>query len=330
MKTKAVLVHAPLKTSCGEVEIPEPAVGQVLIQSAFSCISAGTELRCLRNPGGVAVNQYPYIGGYSMSGIVVRGGKETSIAPGTRVFCGRTDAANVPLQWGAHIGMAVRSESELIPIPDSVSLCEASIAKIAAIAYHGSRFSISDGDNRVAVIGLGPIGQLSARIHAARGANVLGVERIPARLESLRNQGIAVADSSSGIADAVLEVFPGGVDAVVDCTGLTALVPEILSVIKPKPWGDEPVSGGRYVIQGSYPFGVEFPYDAAFQRELSIWFSRDAQRRDIENALGLIANRTLRVSDLLHDVRAPEDAASVFSELMDPDCPRLTSVFNWS
>ena len=47
MKTKAILFSAPGQVELREVTVPEPEPDEVLIKTAFTCISPGTELRVL-------------------------------------------------------------------------------------------------------------------------------------------------------------------------------------------------------------------------------------------------------------------------------------------
>jgi threonine dehydrogenase-like Zn-dependent dehydrogenase len=78
----------------------------------------------------------------------------------------------------------------------------------------------------VAVFGLGPIGQMCARIARERGAGlVLGVDNVPERLELARRHGIEVMDHDDhdDIADAIRERTDGrGPDSVIDAVGMEA------------------------------------------------------------------------------------------------------------
>jgi threonine dehydrogenase-like Zn-dependent dehydrogenase len=77
----------------------------------------------------------------------------------------------------------------------------------------------------VTVFGLGPIGQMSARIAKHRGARVIGVDLVPERLEMARRHGIEVLDVSSngGVAAEVRELTDGrGTDSVIDAVGMEA------------------------------------------------------------------------------------------------------------
>ena len=47
MQSRAILFTAVQTTSLGTVGIPEPGPGEVLVRTAFSAISPGTERRCL-------------------------------------------------------------------------------------------------------------------------------------------------------------------------------------------------------------------------------------------------------------------------------------------
>jgi threonine dehydrogenase-like Zn-dependent dehydrogenase len=77
-----------------------------------------------------------------------------------------------------------------------------------------------------AVVGLGPVGQLSARIARYLGAEqVIGVDRVPERLALARKHGIDVVDEREvdDVTAAVLDRTHGrGVDGVVDAVGMEA------------------------------------------------------------------------------------------------------------
>jgi threonine dehydrogenase-like Zn-dependent dehydrogenase len=78
----------------------------------------------------------------------------------------------------------------------------------------------------VAVFGLGPIGQMSARIALHQGAeNVFGIDLVPERLEMARRHGVQAVDASAhdNIADSLREMTDGrGPDSVIDAVGMEA------------------------------------------------------------------------------------------------------------
>ncbi|WP_030144766.1 zinc-dependent alcohol dehydrogenase [Spirillospora albida] len=83
---------------------------------------------------------------------------------------------------------------------------------------------VPDGGT-VAVLGLGPIGQMAARIARHLGHRVIGVDLVPERLEMARRHGIEVidADAADDVADEVRSRTGGrGADSVIDAVGMEA------------------------------------------------------------------------------------------------------------
>ncbi|WP_037163697.1 zinc-dependent alcohol dehydrogenase [Rhodococcoides fascians] len=84
---------------------------------------------------------------------------------------------------------------------------------------------IPDGGS-VTVLGLGPIGDMAARIAHHRGHRVIGVDRVPERLQRAADRGIEVLnfdDLGGDLADAIRDLTDGrGTDSVVDAVGMEA------------------------------------------------------------------------------------------------------------
>ncbi|MES9603325.1 alcohol dehydrogenase catalytic domain-containing protein [Actinomadura sp. NPDC000929] len=77
----------------------------------------------------------------------------------------------------------------------------------------------------VTVLGLGPIGQMSARVARRLGHRVIAVDLVPERLEMARRHGIEVIDASDAddVPDAVRQLTGGrGTDSVIDAVGMEA------------------------------------------------------------------------------------------------------------
>lgn len=88
-----------------------------------------------------------------------------------------------------------------------------------AVEYSG----IKDGETLV-VLGLGPIGEMAARIVLKRGVRVIGVDLVPERLARSSSLGVEVIDlQQTDAVAAVREATHGrGADAVVDAVGMEA------------------------------------------------------------------------------------------------------------
>ncbi|MEU9837431.1 zinc-dependent alcohol dehydrogenase [Streptosporangium sp. NPDC048047] len=83
---------------------------------------------------------------------------------------------------------------------------------------------VPDGGS-VTVFGLGPIGQMSARIAKHLGYRVIGIDAVPERLEMARRHGVEILDSSAtpDVPEAVRELTGGrGTDSVIDAVGMEA------------------------------------------------------------------------------------------------------------
>jgi len=77
----------------------------------------------------------------------------------------------------------------------------------------------------LAVFGLGPIGQMTARIAKLYGARVIGVDDVPERLDLARQWEVEVVDTSSvdDVPQAILDLTGGrGADGTVDAVGMEA------------------------------------------------------------------------------------------------------------
>ncbi len=77
----------------------------------------------------------------------------------------------------------------------------------------------------VTVFGLGPIGQMSSRIAAHRGARVIAVDIVPERIEMARRHGIEVlnAEDLDDVPETIRAMTDGrGTDSVIDAVGMEA------------------------------------------------------------------------------------------------------------
>ncbi|GAA4668911.1 alcohol dehydrogenase catalytic domain-containing protein [Gordonia humi] len=81
---------------------------------------------------------------------------------------------------------------------------------------------VPDGGS-VAVLGLGPIGDMAARIAKLRGHRVIGVDPVPERRARAAPHGVETLPSGDDVASAVRDVTAGrGTDSVIDAVGMEA------------------------------------------------------------------------------------------------------------
>ena len=100
------------------------------------------------------------------------------------------------------------------------------LSDVLPTAWQAVEYASIPSDGSVVVLGLGPIGDMAARIARHRGADtVIGVDLVPERLERARSRGIDAIDISGDVdvVAAVLDATAGrGADAVIDAVGMEA------------------------------------------------------------------------------------------------------------
>jgi threonine dehydrogenase-like Zn-dependent dehydrogenase len=100
------------------------------------------------------------------------------------------------------------------------------LSDVLPTAWQAVEYAAIPNRGSVAVFGLGPIGQMSARIARHRGAGtVIGIDLVPERLELARRHGADTIDVSEqdGVIDAIRDRTGGrGADSVIDAVGMEA------------------------------------------------------------------------------------------------------------
>jgi threonine dehydrogenase-like Zn-dependent dehydrogenase len=100
------------------------------------------------------------------------------------------------------------------------------LSDILPTAWQAVAFAEIPEGGSVAVFGLGPVGQFCTRIARLHGAGtVIGIDRVPERLDMARRHGADVLDldGHQHVADQILEHTEGrGVDSVIDAVGMEA------------------------------------------------------------------------------------------------------------
>ncbi|MGR4880300.1 alcohol dehydrogenase catalytic domain-containing protein [Streptomyces sp. LARHCF249] len=101
------------------------------------------------------------------------------------------------------------------------------LSDVLPTAWQAVEYADVPPGGTVTVLGLGPIGQMSARIALHRGARlVVGVDLVPARLERARAAGVHTLDlihHGKQLVSAVRDLTDGrGTDSVIDAVGMEA------------------------------------------------------------------------------------------------------------
>jgi threonine dehydrogenase-like Zn-dependent dehydrogenase len=100
------------------------------------------------------------------------------------------------------------------------------LSDVLPTAWQSVEYAAVPDGGSVAVLGLGPIGDMAARVADHRGHRVIGVDLVPERLERTRARGIEALDlreHDGDLVGAIRELTDGrGPDAVIDAVGMEA------------------------------------------------------------------------------------------------------------
>jgi threonine dehydrogenase-like Zn-dependent dehydrogenase len=104
------------------------------------------------------------------------------------------------------------------------------LSDVLPTAWQAVKYANIPENSTVAVIGLGPIGEMATRVAAHHGAKkIIGIDLVPERLERAAAHGIDVIDvrdfegDQQGLAQAVRDKLAGrGPEAVIDAVGMEA------------------------------------------------------------------------------------------------------------
>jgi predicted dehydrogenase/threonine dehydrogenase-like Zn-dependent dehydrogenase len=198
--------------------------------------------------------------GYSAAGIVLAvGAGVRDLLPGDRVACGGGD-------------YAVHAEIDHVPgnlcvaLPDQLDFAAGAFATVGSIALHGVRQADAKVGERVAVIGLGLVGQLTAQILRAAGCHVVGIDVVPDLVERSRALGsIHAGFVRDELDDRNLPREAQGCDAVIVTAATMSADPMQLA---PALCRDR----GRVVVVGDV--GLELPRAPYYEKEIEIRTSR--------------------------------------------------------
>ena len=152
-------------------------------------------------------------------------------------------------------------------LPNRVSFDEAAFTTVGAVALHGVRTADVKLGDVVAVIGLGLLGQLTVQILKAAGCCVLGMDISAERAElALRLGADAVSTSASGFRDLCLQHSAGhGADSVLIAAQTASNDPVNLAGA---------VARNRAVVVAVGTVAMDIPRRIFYEKELDFRVSR--------------------------------------------------------
>ena len=223
-----------------DVPAPQAEPNCVLVRTAFSCVSVGTEMsgvkasnlplwkRALDRPDQIrrVVRMVATDGlartrdaiqsrlaqaspiGYSLAGTVIAVGEGIDdVAVGERVACAGAQSAH-------HAEIVCVPRNLVVPVPAGLDLADASTVTLGAIALQGVRRAAPTLGETFVVVGLGILGQITVQLLKANGVRVIGIDPDRGRIAAAQASGLDVGlHPEDAASDEQVARLSGGVGA---------------------------------------------------------------------------------------------------------------------
>ena len=197
--------------------------------------------------------------GYSAAGEVLEAGEEAGgFQAGCRVACGG-------MGYASHAEIIWVPKNLCVRIPDTVDYDAAAFVAVGAIALQGVRVANVRVGERVAVVGLGLVGLITAQVLKAAGCTVWGIDPDPTRVELARELGVTYAGVNSEFVLNAALPDPEGADAVIITAASNTNQPIALA-------GQIARDRGIVVVVGDVR--VDVPRELYYKKELQVRYSR--------------------------------------------------------
>ncbi|MGB6132615.1 MAG: bi-domain-containing oxidoreductase [Acidobacteriaceae bacterium] len=276
-------------------ETPAPQLGRggVLVRTAYSLISAGTERSMVemarknliekamarpdlvrkvldksRTEGLLSAWRKAMLNlstdttlGYSSSGTVLDVGAEVQgLRAGMRVACGG-------IGYASHSEIVYVPKNLCVALPETVDLRQAAFTTLGSIALQGVRSAGVSLGEVVAVIGLGLVGLLTVQILKSSGCLVVGIDPDSQRCKMALDLGAdATGSDTHEQADACLRLSGGlGADAVLITAATSSSQPLHVAAELAR-------DRARVIVVGQV--GMAVPRKLYYEKELSLLLSR--------------------------------------------------------
>jgi alcohol dehydrogenase len=226
-----------------------------------------------------------------------------------RRFFGTGSVFGPPLAGAqAELVRVPHADTVLVGLPAGVDLDAAVLlGDTVATGYAALRRAVTEPGETVAILGGGPVGQVTSLVAQATGAGVVVVvEPVADRREVAAREGALVAgpDEARKVVDSVTE--GRGADVVIDAVGGARGLTLALDLVRRR---------GRITSVGVPAESVELPATRAFTEELGLSFAIGDVMRDSAPLLALLRAGTLDPSAILTDEVTLDDAAEAYRRM---------------
>lgn len=334
MQGREIVFTAKKQVEVLPYEVPELGPREVLIETDYTVLSAGTERSFLMD-GPNVVHGFPKRLGYSGSGRIVKVGAEvTEFHVGDRVL---TDHLN----HRSHCVCEFQKNANgffRIEEPE-VDQLEAAFVVIGSMGVQGARKTRLQLGESGMVTGLGILGMFAVQTLALSGGlPVMAVDFDAKRREIALQLGadLTLDPSQPDFVDKVREATHGRmVNCNVEVTGSAKALVQALTVASREGRisltgctrvSDTPVDFYQLVHKpGVQLIGAHNFIRPAFDSREGYWTRHD----DFAMMLGMMARGKMKAKPLISDVVSPERAPEIYQRLVENPAAPMGIVFDW-
>ncbi len=304
---RAIQIVEPKRLKEISVEAPDsPGPGQALVRTHRMGV-CGTDISCYL--GKFPFFAFPRIPGHELGVEVlavgagvenVKVGDACSVEP--YLHCGQCDACRkgasnccanlkvigVMMDGGLCEKFLIRADK--LHSSKQLSMDQLALVETLAIGCHASQRSEASKNDRVLIIGAGPIGIATLEFVRLTGAAITVMDMNSTRLDFIRqtysiDRLIEVSQQKSGIEEA-RELTGGDLfDIVIDATGNRFSMSGAFQFVAPT---------GRLVYVGITQDEIVFKHPALHRPEVTLLASRNALPKDFPYIIGLIEDGTIQ------------------------------------
>ena len=220
MINPAIIFTEPNKAALLDQSIPEPGPGRVLVKTAVTTISSGTERANLvgeLNVSGAKVLTevvFPRRSGYSSAGVVEKVGEGVSgLMPGDRVA----------MFWTTHQLYNCIPQEQVYKLEEGISFQEAALWHIATFPLAAIRKCRLEMGESAIVMGQGVLGMMAVKLlRIAGAAPIIAVDPVAEKREQALKLGAdyALDPFEPDFAKTVRNLTNGGVKVAIEVTGV--------------------------------------------------------------------------------------------------------------
>ena len=335
-KMKYIVIPEPGKVEVKEMDKPVLQPGEAILKVLYGGI-CGSDMGTYK--GTFLYASYPRIPGHEFSAEVVEvADNDYGIKPGMIVTanpyfnCGKcyscrrgfvnccTSNQTLGAQRDGIFRQYYSMPIERIYDGKGLDALTLSMIEPFCISYHSvQRTAVKQGD-KVLVVGAGPIGLFAVMAAVLKGAEVYVSDVMQSRLDkalSLGAKGIIRTDKED-FAECVKSITNGdGFDVCIECAGLPQTFQNCI---------DAAAYRGRVGLVGVSKQKLDFAFTQIQTKELDIFGSRNALKKDFVELIDLVRSGKCDVKKIITDVYELENTENAFKEMRDDPSNRLKSV----